>query len=379
MRYFRCVPVRYRYVLITAAVLATLFLFQAYMHHYVYADLKDLGEFRWWREAPVPYLNFFFWALLCPLVYCIFRRWPLTSRPLAPVLALHLGLGLLIAAFHEAATSTLYYAILQARGEFDFTDPKYRDWAYHALLPATFTRTMEYWVLVGVLVALDNARLRREEREQLLELRNELQSTQLNALKKQLQPHFLFNTLNTVSALMDEHIGDARKVLSRLGQLLRATLDKSRADKVALHQEIDYIRSYLDIESIRFRDRLSVRYEVPSGVLQALVPSLVLQPLVENAIKHGPDAQDERVEIAIRAERLGGRLVLEVRDNGKGCRDVLRAMANGGIGLRNVSERVRLLYGEAGRLDIASPGGAGFIATVSLPYEEEQHANSNAA
>ena len=371
MSYFRRVPIRYRTVLLTAVVLATLFLFQAYMHHYVYRDLKDMGEFRWWREAPVPYLNFFFWALLCPLVYSIFPRWPFTERPLWRVLLIHLGLGLLIAGFHEVVTSSIYYAILQTRGEFDLTDPKYRDWAYHALLPATFTRTMEYWVLMGVLVALDGARLRREEHEQLLRLRNELQVTQLNALKKQLQPHFLFNTLNTVSALMDEHVGDARKVLSRLGQLLRVTLDQSRRDRVPLEQEVDYIRNYLDIESIRFRDRLRVTYDVPQPLLGAQVPSLVLQPLVENAIKHGPDATEERVEVRIRAERLDGRLALEVRDNGKGCKDVHNAMANGGIGLRNVSERIKLLYGDGGSLTITSPNGRGFSATVLIPYEHD--------
>ncbi len=376
MPYFSRVPIRYRTVLITAMVLATLFLVQAYMHHYVYQDLKEMGEFHWWREAPVPYLNFLFWALLCPLVYSIFQRWPFNARPPWRNLLIQVGLGFAIAAFHEVVTSSLYYAILQVRGEFDFGDPKYRDWAYHALVPAIFTRTMEYWVLMGVLVALDNARMRRVEHDQLLRLRTELQVSQLNALKKQLQPHFLFNTLNTVSALMDDHINDARKVLSRLGQLLRVTLDKSRRDKVALQQEVDYIRNYLDIESIRFRDRLVVSYDVPPDLMDAQVPSLVLQPLVENAIKHGPDATTERVEISIRAQRLDGRLSLEVIDNGKGCKDVHHAMVHGGIGLRNVSERMRLLYGDRGALHLESPHGKGFRATVTLPFENDLQTTS---
>lgn len=374
MAYFSRVPVRYRTVLFTAIVLASLFLLQAYMHHYVYQDLKEMGDFNWWREAPVPYLNFLFWALLCPLVYSILRRWPFTARPLWPVALVHIGLGFAIAAFHEIATSSIYYAILQSTGDFDFTDPKYRSWAYHALVPAIFTRTMEYGVLMALLSALDNARMRREEHEQLLRLRNELHVTQLNALKKQLQPHFLFNTLNTVSALMDEHPGDARKVLSRLGQLLRMTLDKTKRDKVSLQHELDHIRNYLDIESIRFRDRLHVTYDVPTGLLSAEVPSMVLQPLVENSIKHGPDATNDRVEIVVRGERHDGRLTLQVQDNGKGCRDVHVAMTNGGIGLRNVSERMRLLYGEAGSLTIASPQGHGFIATLSLPWEPDPQA-----
>ncbi len=371
MAYFSRVPIRYRTVIITAVVLATLFLAQAYMHHYVYQDLKEMGEFSWWREAPVPYLNFLFWALLCPLVYSIYTRWPFSARPVWRVLLIHVGFGFLIAFFHELTTSSIYYTILQSIGDFDFADPKYRSWAYHALVPAVFTRTMEYWVLMGVLVALDGVRLHRAEHEQLLRLRNELHVTQLNALKKQLQPHFLFNTLNTVSALMDEHPSDARKVLSRLGQLLRVTLDKTKRDKVSLEHELDHIRNYLDIESVRFRDRLQVTYDVPTDLLQASVPSMVLQPLVENSIKHGADPTAESVEIVVRGERRDGRLVLEVQDNGKGCRDVNGAMINGGIGLRNVSERMRLLYGEAGSLTITSPEGKGFTAIVMMPLEQE--------
>lgn len=371
MAYFSRVPVRYRTVLITAAVLATLFLAQAYMHHYVYKDLKDMGDFSWQREAPVPYLNFLFWALLCPLVHTIHTRWPFTARPLWRTLAIHLGFGLAIAALHEVVTSGIYYAILQYIGDFDIRDPKYLKWALHALVPAIFTRTMEYGVLMGLLIALDNARLRRSEHEQLLRLRNELHVSQLDALKKQLRPHFLFNTLNTVSALMDAHPADARKVLSRLGRLLRTTLDRTERDKVPLEQELDHIRDYLDIESIRFRDRLRVTWDVPTALLGANVPSMVLQPLVENSIKHGPDATNDRVEITVRGERRGDRLTLRVEDNGKGCADTDRALANGGIGLRNVGERMRLLYGEGGSLTITSPGGRGFIAAVSIPLEQE--------
>ncbi len=360
-------PVRYRTILITAGVLATLFLFQAYMHHFVYRDLKDLGPFNWWREAPVPYLNFFFWALLCPVVYRILRRWPFSGRPLAPIIAIHLGLGLVLATLHEVCTSTIYYAILQSLGEFDFREPMYRTWAFQSLAPGIFGRFMEYGVLLGILVALENARLRRLEHEQFMRLRNELQTTQLNALRKQLQPHFLFNTLNTVSALMDENVGTARKVLNRLGRLLRTTLEGSREDTISLEHEVAHVEDYLGIEGERFRDRLQVRYDVPAELLGAQVPGMVLQPLVENAIKHGPDAIRGGVGIAIRAERRDEHLLLTVEDDGQGCADTARAMANGGIGLRNVRERLRLLHGDKATFQIASPGGRGFKAEISLP------------
>ena len=350
-------------------MLATLFVFQAYMHHYVFQDVKEMGVFNWWREAPVPYLNFLFWALLCPLVYSILRRWPFDTRPLFRTIAVHIGFSLLIATVHEVITSTIYSAILQGIGDFDFADPKYREWAYQALVPAVFTRTMEYGVLMGVLIGLENARLHRLEHEQLLQLQSELQVTQLNALKKQLQPHFLFNTLNTVSALMDENINDARRVLSQLGQLLRITLEKTQRDKVPLEREVDHVAHYLGIESVRFRDRLDVHYAIPAALNELQVPSMVLQPLVENVIKHGLDASQQAVAITIGAERSNERLILTVTDNGIGCREVFHAMENGGIGLRNVRERLRLRYGTNATFTVSSPPTGGFQVELSLPIE----------
>ncbi len=367
--YFHRTPVRYRTILLAALILASLFLLQAYMKHRVFQDLQDLQPFSWWREAPVPYLNFLFWALLTPLVYSMLRRWPLEGRPVVRTLGIHLGAALLIASLHEVVTSTLYYSILHVVGEIDFSEARYQDWALHALWPAILTRTMEYGVLMGVLVALEHARLRRVEHEQLLRLQHELQSTQLNALKKQLQPHFLFNTLNTVSSLMDEHVPDARKVLNRLAQMLRTTLDATQRDKVSLAAEVQHVTNYLDIESIRFRDRLQVAYAIDPNATTLAVPSMVLQPLVENSIKHGPDATSDQVLIRITATSAADHLVLQVLDNGKGCNDVSSAMEHGGIGLRNVRDRLQLLYGDRAHFRIASPNGRGFQVELHLPIE----------
>lgn len=370
MNYFQRVPIRYRTVLITAGVLATLFLFQAYMHHYVYSDLKNMGEFNWWREAPVPYLNFLFWALLCPLVYSILMRWPFQERPLLHTILIHVGFSLLIASLHEVMTSAIYYGILQHIGDFDFTDPANRSWAYSALAPAILSRTMEYWVLMGVMVALKNARQKRLEHEQLLQLKSELQITQLHALKKQLQPHFLFNTLNSVSALVGREPDGARRMLGRLGHLLRASLDGERQQKVGLAQELEHVGNYLGIEAVRFRDRLSVTYQVPDELGDALVPSMVLQPIAENAIKHGLDAVEERVRITVTADRVNGSLVLSVLDDGPGCTDIDNALERGGIGLRNVRERLRTLYGERASLTASTPHTGGFRVDLKIPYEQ---------
>ena len=376
MNYFQRSPIPYRIVLATALVMATLFLLQAYMHHYVYAEIKEMGEFNWWREAPVPYLNFLFWALLCPLVFIIYTRWPLNVRPVWQNVGMHLLFGILIGTLHEASTSSIYYYVLYRIGDFQWNE-EYRAFAVNALPPAILQRFMEYWTLLAVLIAVDYARQTREKQTQLLKVRNELQISQLNALKKQLQPHFLFNTLNTVSALMDTDVNGARKVLSRLGQLLRASLDKDQRDIVPLAREVELIGNYLGIESVRFQDRLHVTYNIPQELSEAQVPSMVLQPLVENAIKHGLDATSDHVDINVRAEERDGTLVLMVTDNGKGCIDVSMAMEHGGIGLRNVRDRIQLLYGAEATFAISSPGGKGFNVELSFPLRMAPDPRSN--
>lgn len=368
MGYFKRLPVRYRTVLIIAAVFSTLFLFQSYLRTKL-LNMDDEGgshPFNWLREVPVPYLNYFFWALLAPLVYICLQRWPLTARPVWPNLRRLLLVGLVIAACHEVITSFIYYCFLYYLNDISL-GPRFYHWAVNALPASILTRFLEFWALTGVLSAVDSYRRMSEEQAQLAETRMELQAAQLNMLKKQLQPHFLFNTLNTVSALMDTDVNGARTVLSRLGQLLRVSLGKDQRDLVPLAREVEHIGNYLGIEAVRFHDRLRVAYDIPAALQDAEVPSMVLQPLVENSIKHGPDAVSERVDIQVRAEQRDGTLCLIVSDNGKGCTDVSAAMDNGGIGLRNVRDRLRLLYGDAARFAIASPNGRGFTVELSLP------------
>ncbi len=370
--YFRRSLIDQRIVLAAAMVMATLFLLQAYMHHYVYADLKEMGHFNWLREAPVPYLNFLLWALLCPLISTLLQRHPLNARPIWRNVLAHVFFGVLVGALHELLTSGIYYFVLYHTGDFKW-NAEYREYALQALVPATLQRFMEYWTFLAVLIAVSVVKQVREKENQLLRMRNELQESQLNALRQQLRPHFLFNTLNSVSALVGKDPDGARRMLGRLGHLLRVSLDQERVGKVRLAQEVEHVGNYLGIEAVRFRDRLSVRYEVPDELGHTLVPSMVLQPLAENAIKHGPDASSERVEIVVRAARINGHVVLSIEDDGRGCPDVERALGHGGIGLRNVRERLRTLYGDQASMQASSPVGRGFRVDLSIPFEPTDH------
>lgn len=364
--YFADSPVPMRTVFLAAGLLSVLFVYTSFIGRTHMGTVP--GQFDWWKQAPIPFLNFFTWALVLPLVNRWSKHWPLKGYPIwRPILA-HFGLGLLLCAVHETFNSTLYVLILHNSNSITWSS----DMLPGVLLslPAGIVqRFMEYWILLVLLMYKETRRQVREERTRVLQLQNELQTTQLLALKKQLQPHFLFNTLNTVSALMDEDTKSARTVLSKLGQLLRITLDEERRERVTLIHEIDHVGNYLGIEAIRFKDRLRVRYDIPSECQNALVPSMVLQPLVENSIKHGLDATNAEVCITIEAERQADNILLMVSDNGRGCTDVGLALAKGGIGLRNVRERLSLLHGPESKFQVASEPGSSFHVTISLPFE----------
>lgn len=364
--YFGNSPVPMRTVFFSAGLLSVLFVFTSFIGR-THLGLEP-HLFDWWMQAPIPFLNFYTWALVLPLVHGWSQRWPLKGRPLWKPILLHVLFGLLLCTVHEVFTNTLYLLILNYSGRMPW-HPEILNNVLLSLPGGVVQRFMEYGLLLVLLMYMETHRQMREERTRVLQLQNELQTTQLLALKKQLQPHFLYNTLNTVSALMDVDTKSARKVLSKLGQLLRITLDEERKERVTLIHEIDHVGHYLGIEAIRFKDRLRVRYDIPSACQNALVPGMVLQPLVENSIKHGLDATSAEVSITIEAQRIANDLVLTISDNGRGCSDVALALADGGIGLRNVRERLSLLHGPEGRFQIASENGRGFHVKISIPFE----------
>ena len=179
----------------------------------------------------------------------------------------------------------------------------------------------------------------------------------------QLQPHFLFNTLHTIASLMEEDVKAAQRMIARLSELLRLTLEHVGEQEVPLFKEVEFLKCYLEIEEIRFHDRLRVQYRLPAEVMNAKVPTLILQPLVENAIRHGIAPNAPGGVIAISASQDNGSLRLEVRDNGRGASSV-----NQGVGLSNTQKRLEQLYGERYSFAWQNLSEGGFAVTVSLPY-----------
>jgi LytS/YehU family sensor histidine kinase len=209
----------------------------------------------------------------------------------------------------------------------------------------------------------------RERELHAAELQHELVEAKLAALRMQLNPHFLFNTLHAVSALIHENPDAADRVLVRLSELLRLTLDQSRPEEVALCEEMAFLEGYLEIEQTRFPDRLQIEKNVEPDTTEALVPFLILQPLVENAIRHGIEPNEKAGRLSIRASRSNGTLHLSVTDNGAGL-DGASTNPGKGIGLSNTRSRLRHLYGEKCILELVPVQGGGLEARIQLPFKK---------
>ena len=218
-----------------------------------------------------------------------------------------------------------------------------------------------YLMLVGVGHALVFAQRYRERDEQLAR-------AELRSLQMQLHPHFLFNTLNTVNALVRTDPDAAERMIARLGVLLRHALDGVGVQEVPLDEELDMLRTYLEIEQVRFEDRLRVEWDVDAATCAARVPHLLLQPLVENAIRHGIAPRAAEGTIRIAASRRNGSLRLAVRDDGVGMRP---GAAPEGVGLANTRTRLRMLYGERQSLAVRDAPGGGVHVEIELPFVEE--------
>jgi two-component system LytT family sensor kinase len=223
-----------------------------------------------------------------------------------------------------------------------------------------------YWMIIAVAHAFDYYRKFHERELRTQELETRLARAKLQALQMQLNPHFLFNTLHTISALMHKDIDAADRMVMKLSELLRLALDNTDAHEVPLRQELAFLERYLEIEKTRFRERLTVEMEIAPETLDAQVPNLVLQPLVENALRHGIERHARPGKIVLRAHEKNGQIELQVQDNGAGL------PSNGqweeGIGLSNTRSRLQQLYGKSQEFRLENVPTGGLLARVLIPY-----------
>jgi two-component system LytT family sensor kinase len=296
--------------------------------------------------------------LLAPLGIRLARRFPprLHWTMLAHVVGL-LALSFAGTTWNWAARSILIP--LAGLGTYDYGRMPLR---YLMELPKG---AIMYVIALAFVTLIDRYRAGRERAVRVAHLEASLARAQLQNLHAQLQPHFLFNALNTISSVMYDDVPRADRMISSLSELLRASLRASRAQQIPLAEELDVLDRYLELMRARFGDRLAVDVAVEEGVEAALVPAMVLQPIVENAMQHGAPPPPAPAHVAVRACRDGARLVLEVGDNGPGLRgDPLGR----GVGLTNTADRLRALFGDAQSLEFLDAPGGGLVVRMTMPY-----------
>jgi two-component system LytT family sensor kinase len=305
----------------------------------------------WFRAFLVALVDWELWALATPLVAWLCARFPFSRARWGVPLAVHLPAGIALGGlklFLEAMLTPLIVGSGRP-GPFSFLK-------IHLTL-------LTYWGIVATIHVVQHYRLARARELRAAQLEMELARAQVEALKMQLHPHFLFNTLNTVAGLMRDDPDAAELMLAKLAELLRRTFETADVQELRLDEELDFIEAYLTIQRLRYGDRLRVSIDVSDAVRQARVPSLILQPLVENAIRHGVAEKPGpgRVEIGARLERA--EVVVTIANDGPSLPVTVRE----GYGLRNTRSRMLALYGARGSFVFGPQPNGGAVATLRIP------------
>lgn len=310
--------------------------------------------------------DYYLWAAFSPLIVALGRRWPLVRERWISNLSRHLVLGVAFALV-ELLLSCWIVAMLVA--DLPPADlGSFWDWYLRVIGVYSVWGLLIYLMILAAGQAYDLYQRLQEQELTSAELETRLAQAQLRALKMQLHPHFLFNTLHSVGVLVRKGAKErALEMLSRLAELLRQSLDNVDRHEVSLREELEFLHRYLEIEQVRFGDRLSVDFDVDPGAYDASVPNLLLQPLVENAIRHGVSPSASPRAVRVEATRSGESLVLRVIDDGPGLPPGWSQEEGEGVGLRNVRERLARLYGRDAELTVAPAEEGGVEARVRIP------------
>ena len=333
-----------------------------------YSNLLSDKPLTWSEAASTQLIYPYLWALGTPLVLWLAERFPVEGRLWRRNLPIHLLFATAFVCVISGSLHVIYH--------FLFAHAPGRPYNPVATLRWIIYNSSENYGIYGLLVLLNQvSRYYRRFREGELRasrLQTQLTSAQLEALKMQLQPHFLFNTLHSISALVHRDPDSADRMIARLGDFLRLTLENSGAQEVSLQKELEFLTCYLEIERVRFQDRLTTSVEVEPAALDAPVPNLILQPIVENALRHGIAQTRGPGRVEISAKRDNGSLRIRVRDNGPGLAAITRQDdgLKEGLGLSNTRARLEQLYGAAHRFELENAPGGGLLVTLEIPAAE---------
>ena len=316
------------------------------------------------------FLTWLLWAALAPVPLWLRRRLPLAAGTLWRALPVHLFAVAGLCAVHSVLVLVLRWLFSVTEAGTAFPIDRH-ELLYQWLSDLPFC-TLFYGLVLGIGSALDYYRQFRERELRASQLEAQLAQAQLQMLKMQLHPHFLFNTLNGITGLVRDHDNAAAiQMLVGLSELLRQTLEKAGQQEVRLSEELEWLELYLKLQQMRFSDRLQVQLDVAPETLDALVPNLITQPLVENAIRHGLAPRAAPGTVALSAHRQGERLELCISDDGVGLPDGWRWELNQGVGLANTAARLRQHFGTDFQFELERRATGGIAARLSIPLRRD--------
>ncbi len=332
-----------------------------YLTHIYYKIALDFSEAILWGLA-----NCYAFALLAPFVVLLSRQYRFNNENWVLSISVHFLISSLFVIAHSLllnGSARIFFSMnLLTAARFDNTDLS------GLIIKNIHFDLLMYILIVGATYIIDYYQQNREREERTSELETELQRAQLQMLKTQIHPHFLFNTLHTISTLVYKDAQVADKAITRLSQLLRTALKNSTLQMAPLKQELDFLKMYLDIIQTRFQNKLFIELNINDETLDAQVPYLILQPLVENAIRHGIATRNEVSKIKISALLENQNLILEVSDNGPGFKVQEGSVFEKGFGLSITSKRLIQLYGSEHRLILNHKDGDGVRVTLEIPF-----------
>ena len=338
-------------------------IFRAIERYTLDPTMQERLEFGFREALAQNLLAAYLWAAFTPLVIWLARRWAVFRTGEWLRLPPHLLASLVLPFLHCALFLAIFPWVMgipsnleaQLRG-------------FPAFSQAFFlTQFLTYWGIVGVVWAVDSFRLSKERELRAAQLETQLADARLEALKMQLHPHFLFNSLNSILPLVFRDRDAAARTVVRLGDLLRLSLQADSTPLISLAEEVEFLKLYLEIQKTRFQDRLTVSLRIDADVLPARVPNLILQPLVENAIKHGVAGRPGAVRVEVMGFRDEETLILRVRDDGVGLPEGAQPESNGGVGWRNTRGRLQHLYDGRYRFDWENVPDGGLAVTLQFP------------
>jgi hypothetical protein len=332
-----------------------------------YFSYASLGEPMSWAKSFALGMSLWYaWAILSLIIYQWTRWLPLEVGLWPQRLAIHIGAGIIFALLKLVMDFPIIKFIYCPQPElltFSVFFPM-------ALVGYFFRYLLISWLLIGVAHGIWYFQKYRDREKRASQMEARLSQARLQILRMQLQPHFLLNALNTIASLVHSDPERADEALCKLGDLFRFVLEHSGAQEVSVRDELDFIESYLEIEKLRFGSRVGVNIQVDRHVWQARVPQLLLQPLVENALRHGINGRVDPGRIDIRVIQAGERLRMEVSDDGPGLTEDKSPTARGGVGLSNTRARLQELYPDAHHFELCNRPSGGALALVELPLHK---------